>query len=258
MAARLRIVWPSGDGPDARRQRFYVYSAIGHVLVVVTLILAPKLFGDTRRPFSDEFFDSIQAELVAEVPGPIASPAPQQVQPEVRPEPEPPKPQPEPEPPPETETAGDVVHSKRADPTPAKEEDPEPHPSEPVEDPGDSDPSAPTGERVGDSTGGVQGGGEISLFGWYQSSVSRALYSTWRRPPLAGQRGSLSVLISFEIRKDGSVSGLRVDQSSGVPALDRSALRAVADASPLPRLPPGWRGTSMTAAYVFELTPEDF
>ncbi|NIM01051.1 MAG: TonB family protein [Acidobacteria bacterium] len=65
-------------------------------------------------------------------------------------------------------------------------------------------------------------------------------------------------MISFDIQKNGTVTGLQVARSSGVPALDRSALRAVADASPLPRLPPAWRGSSMTAAYVFEITPEDF
>lgn len=251
MSARIKIVLPSGSSHQARLQRFYVYSAIFHGVFLLVFIFTPRLFGSSRPNFSNEFLDSIQARLVADLGDePAQAPA--------RPvaEPEPPKPKPEPEPEP-VEAAGDVVHSKRAEPTPPKE-DPEPAPPrdpEPAEDPADGGGST---ERVGDSTAGVQAAGEISLFGWYQSSVSRALYSTWRRPMLAGLREPLAVLISFDIQRDGSVTGLRVTQSSGVPALDRSALRAVADASPLPRLPPAWRGSSMTAAYVFEITPEDF
>jgi protein TonB len=182
------------------------------------------------------------------------------VQKEPEPEPEPPRPQPKPEQPPEeTPAAGDVEFSKRAEPTPVKE-DPKPAPPTdpaPAEN-GDTSGDFETGERVGDAGAGVSGGGEISLFGWYQSSVSRALYSTWQRPLLAGLREPLSVLVSFNIQKDGSVANLRVVEPSGVAALDRSALRAVADAAPLPRLPPAWRGSSMTAAYLFQITPEDF
>ena len=245
MAARLKIVWPGASGPHARLGKFYAYSAIFHILLVVFFVFAPRLFGSSRPNFSDEFIDSISAQLVGDIDD-----APQAAQPVVEePKPDPPKPKPEPiaE---EAEAAGDVVHSKKAEPTP-KKEDPEPQPTQ-------SEPVADAGERVGDSTGGVQGSGEISLFGWYQGSVSRALYATWHRPVLAGQREPLEVRIVFNIHKDGSVTGLRIAESSGVPALDRTALRAVTDASPFPRLPPAWTGSSMTAAYVFELTPEDF
>jgi len=250
VSARIKIVWPSGSGYRARIQRFYVYSAIFHVVLVATLAFAPRLFGGARPNFSDEFLDVMQARLVGDVGDEPAQPV---AQPVVEPQPEPAKPKPKPEPPPEeAAAAGDVVHSKRAEPTPPKT-DPKP---DPPSDPGDADDGS--AERVGDSTGGVQAAGEISLFGWYQSSVSRALYSTWRRPLLAGLRQPRQVVISFEIQKSGAVTGLRVTQSSEIPALDRSALRAVADASPLPRLPPAWRGSSMTAAYVFEITTEDF
>ncbi len=260
MSARIKIVWPSGSGYRARLQRFYCYSAVFHVVVVLFLALAPRLFGSSSQAnFSDEFLDSIHTRLVADIGEEPAQPAPQTAQPFVEPKPDPPKPAPEP-PAEEIEAAGDVVYSQRAEPTP-KKEDPKPAPPsdpEPIEDRGEEPADEGSSERIGDSAGGVQAAGEISLFGWYQSSVSRALYSTWRRPLLAGLREPLAVLISFDIQKNGSVTGLRVVESSGVPSLDRSALRAVADASPLPRLPPAWRGSSMTAAYLFEITPEDF
>ncbi len=260
MAPRLKIVWPSGSTYRARLQRFYAYSAIGHVVVLLVVLIAPRLFAGSKPNFSDDFLDAIPAQLVAEI-----GEAPQQAAPKQQvfePEPEPP-PRPAPKPPPEPEetaAAGDVEFSKRAEPR-EKKPDPEPEPPSdrrPADDPGEAADGGGETERVGDSTGGVQAAGEISLFGWYQSSVSRALYTTWRRPLLAGLREPLSVRIHFDIQKDGTVTGLRVARSSGVSALDRSALRAVADASPLPRLPPGWRGSSMTAAYVFEITPEEF
>ena len=252
MAARIKIVWPSGSGYRARLQRFYAYSAIFHVVVVVFLVFAPRLFGSSRPNFSDEFLDAMRARLVADVAEEPVKPA---AQPVVEPEPDPPKPKPPPE---EIEAAGDVVHDKQAEPTP-KKEDPKPPPPrsdpEPVEEP-DDDGST---ERVGDSSAGVQAGGEISLADdWYRSAVSRALYSTWRKPPLAGLRQPLSVVVGFEIRKDGTVTDLRVIESSGVDALDRTALRAAAEASPLPKHPPTWRGSSMTVECLFELTPEDF
>lgn len=257
MAARIKIVWPSGSSPQARLRRFCAYSAIFHILLVLFFAFTPRLFGSSRANFSDDFLDVIYASLVADIGEEPVRPQVQLAQPVVKPEPEPPKPKAPSE---ETAAGGDVVHSERAAPTP-KKEDPEPAPpgdAEPIEDPGEQPDGGGSTERIGDSSGGVQAAGEISLFGWYQSSVSRALYSTWLRPILAGLREPLTVLISFNIQKNGSVTGLRVVESSGVPVLDRSALRAVADASPLPRLPPAWPGSSMTAAYMFEITPEDF
>jgi protein TonB len=259
VAARIKIVWFAGSGPQVRLRKFYAYSAIFHIVLVVIFVFAPRLFGSSRANFSDDFLDVMYASLVADVGEEPVQAVVQPAQPVVEPRPEPPKPEPK-APPEETAAGGDVVHSAKAAPTP-KKEDPKPvEPSnpEPVEDPGAEPDGGASTERVGDSSGGVSAAGEISLFGWYQSSVSRALYSTWRRPLLAGLREPLTVLISFDIQKNGSVTGLRVIESSGVQTLDRSALRAVADASPLPRLPPAWSGSSMTAAYLFEITPEDF
>ena len=259
MLTRIKIVWPAGSSPQLRLQRFYAYSAIFHILLIVVYLLAPRLFGSSHSNFSDDFLDVRYVRLVADVGQEPVQPTVQPAQPVVQPQPEPPKPEPKP-PPEETAAAGDVVYSEQAAPTPKKEDPKPPPPSAPetIEDPGAEPDGGGSTERIGDSSGGVQAAGEISLFGWYQSSVSRALYSTWRRPLLAGLREPLTVLISFDIQKNGSVTGLRVIESSGVQTLDRSALRAVTDASPLPRLPPAWRGSSMTAAYMFEITPEDF
>ena len=67
MATRIKIVWPSGSSPQARLSRFYAYSAIFHILLVVLFIFAPRLFGSSRANFSDDFLDVMYASLVADV-----------------------------------------------------------------------------------------------------------------------------------------------------------------------------------------------
>jgi TonB family protein len=266
--ARLKIVVPGGDNPAAARRRFYIFSFVGHSVIALTIAFFPQS-KSSGRMISDEFANAIRAELVSAVDsaGGSAAPSnavkaqPEQKEPEVE---EQPKIAPPPTPPPkpiEDEPTGDVKFSDRAEAKPAEDSDDEKpaaaSDSKPIE---NDDLNTPTGEGgggVGDASGGVQGSGEISIFGWYQNSVSRSLYGSWRQPPLAGQREPLDVVIEFQIQRDGSVIGLQVAQSSGVPALDRSALRAVADASPLPKLPPTWRESRMTASFLFRLNPGD-
>ena len=98
-------------------------------------------------------------------------------------------------------------------------------------------------------------GGDVE-FAWYRASVTAALYSNWQRPILTGLTEPIQVSISFEIVRDGRVVNLSVDGPSGVPSLDRSALRAVSDASPLPALPSNWRQPRLEAVFVFRLYPE--
>ena len=93
-------------------------------------------------------------------------------------------------------------------------------------------------------------------FAWYRSQVTAALYSHWRKPVLQGANEPFEVRVTFDILRDGSVRNLRVDATSGVPSLDRSAVRAVTDAAPLPALPPNWREPVLPAGFVFRLHPE--
>ena len=91
---------------------------------------------------------------------------------------------------------------------------------------------------------------------WYRDSVAMALRNHWMRPILQGVWQSLEVTVAFEIQRDGSARNLRIESSSGAPSLDRSALRAVADASPLPPVPQSWRDPVIQARFVFRLHPE--
>lgn len=60
------------------------------------------------------------------------------------------------------------------------------------------------------------------------------------------------VALSFLLARDGSVSDLRISQSSGFPILDEAALQAVMQAVPLPAIP-----ANLTAPLQIDL-PVDF
>ena len=60
------------------------------------------------------------------------------------------------------------------------------------------------------------------------------------------------VYLTFDIGRNGKISGVGVQQSSGIPTLDRSAQRAVLASDPLPALPPDYRGSSVSVTFYFE------
>jgi TonB family protein len=64
-------------------------------------------------------------------------------------------------------------------------------------------------------------------------------------------------MVTFDILRNGTVRGVRIAQSSGVRSLDRSALRAVADAAPLPELPRALDTDSVPARFEFTWYPGD-
>ncbi len=143
---------------------------------------------------------------------------------------------------------------KKAEPRPRPQT---PAPPTDTAEPGDEEP-APAGPP-----GVVGEGSSVTAlevgdvrFAWYRDSVTAALFSNWRRPILDGLIEPVEVRVTFEILRDGSVRDLRVDQSSGIAVFDRSAMRAVADAAPLPPLPGNWREPTLPAAFVFQLFPE--
>jgi protein TonB len=90
---------------------------------------------------------------------------------------------------------------------------------------------------------------------WYRAAVVASLQSRWIRPVLDGVRGTLSVTVTFDVDRDGTVRNVKVDASSGIPSLDRSAIRAVEEASPLPPLPSGWGQPPFAARFEFRFTP---
>ncbi|RJQ54830.1 MAG: cell envelope integrity protein TolA [Nitrospiraceae bacterium] len=69
----------------------------------------------------------------------------------------------------------------------------------------------------------------------YYALVTRRIWSEWVYPDF-GSSG-LEVIISMKIEKDGKIISCEIEKPSGNPLFDRSAVKAVAKADPLPPPP---------------------
>jgi len=98
----------------------------------------------------------------------------------------------------------------------------------------------------------VQNGDFGSRFGWYVDIIKRTVSQNWYSQ-LADPNASMghSVVVTFVVHRDGSVSDPRIAQSSGVPSLDLSAIQAVERVNAFGPLPPGYPGSSVSVAYTF-------
>jgi len=243
--ARLRIVTRLGSSRSPY-SNFLFGSLLVHVVVAVALIVVPSL---RKRP---QLYDNpMIIELAAPAPArarPAAPAAPAVAEPQpaepaegVRAQPEEPK----------------IVEKPKE--KPVKKPEPAPVNTPPRDRPDTPGTDAAGTGAVGDAGASVapMEGGDLA-FAWYRASVTAALYGRWQRPLLTGITEPLEVRVAFEIQRDGSVRGIFIEQSSGVPSLDRSAQRAVADASPLPPLPATWREPVLPASFVFSLFPGEY
>lgn len=67
------------------------------------------------------------------------------------------------------------------------------------------------------------------------AEIARRIQRSLRYPPIARERGATGeALVAFEVRSDGAPERIELAASSGSSSLDRAALRAVAEAAPLP------------------------
>jgi TonB family protein len=73
-------------------------------------------------------------------------------------------------------------------------------------------------------------------FGPYMADLQRRIKRAWY-PPKGNE--SKRVMVIFKIHKDGTMSNLRLDHSSGLAIADQAALKAVENAAPFRPLPAG-------------------
>ena len=71
----------------------------------------------------------------------------------------------------------------------------------------------------------------------------------WFKP---AQSVTTSPVVHFQIERDGTLVDARVVVSSGLPFVDRAALRAVIASSPLPPLPAEYSGPHLGIQVVFD------
>lgn len=77
--------------------------------------------------------------------------------------------------------------------------------------------------------------GKESIFDEYYAKIRRQIWQQWIFPD-TGQK-NLEAIISIKIRNDGAIIAQKIEKSSGNTLFDRSALKALIKASPLPPPP---------------------
>jgi periplasmic protein TonB len=110
------------------------------------------------------------------------------------------------------------------------------------------------------SGGGGVGVGNSSPFGtqlgWYATLLRNKVAQNWRTADIDPRlRTAPLVVVHFTLQRDGSLTSgsVRVVQTSGVPALDYSAQRAVLDAAPFPAIPSQFPRNTADIEMQFEL-----
>jgi protein TonB len=91
-------------------------------------------------------------------------------------------------------------------------------------------------------------------FGGYMQQIQELLGQKWRTGDVdANLQSAPTVIVTFDLMRDGSVKNFRILQRSGNSALDYSAQRAVLEASPFPPIPPGYDKDSANLEITFDL-----
>lgn len=101
---------------------------------------------------------------------------------------------------------------------------------------------------------GFNNGGDFgSRFAWYVDQVRRKVSENWMKyeidPSVSTAR---RVYIDFDISRSGSPQNIRVEQSSGVPSLDQSAVRALQRIDTFGPLPAGYSGNKVSVEFWFD------
>lgn len=98
-----------------------------------------------------------------------------------------------------------------------------------------------------------EGGDFGEKYGWYVASVRSRISGNWLLSTISPNILSAPRLyMTFTILRDGSVTDVEITQSSGIPEVDRSALRAVLASNPLPQLPPDYSGNKVKVNLYFD------
>jgi TonB family protein len=98
-----------------------------------------------------------------------------------------------------------------------------------------------------------EGGDFGERYGWYVASVRNRISSNWLLSTVSpGILKAPRLYMTFTILRDGTITNVEITQSSGLPEVDRSALRAVLASNPLPTLPPDYPGNRVKVNLYFD------
>jgi protein TonB len=102
---------------------------------------------------------------------------------------------------------------------------------------------------------GFQGGGGDfgSLYAWYVRVVQQKVSENWLKYEIDPRIQSANrVYLQFDINRSGQPNNVHIEQSSGVPSLDQSAVRALQRIDTFGPLPPDYSGSKVTVEFWFD------
>ena len=138
----------------------------------------------------------------------------------------------------------------------ATQRKPEPEPEESNQNPyGEGGPvSGPYSMTAGTGRSGFAstGSGDFSgLFPWYVQAMARKIAES-RQGIDSRITEAKSVWLTFEVARDGRVSHIELEQSSGVPVVDQAALNTIRRIDSFGPLPPEYSGSKLFAEWHFD------
>jgi periplasmic protein TonB len=104
---------------------------------------------------------------------------------------------------------------------------------------------------------GVNGGGGDfgSLYAYYVRVIQQKVSENWLKYEVdPGISNAQRVYVNFDIARDGHPSNVQVEQSSGVPSLDQSAVRAVQRIDTFGPLPQDYPKDKVSVEFWFDYT----
>jgi len=107
----------------------------------------------------------------------------------------------------------------------------------------------------GDGSGGYGSGigGGFFPYAYYVDLLRNRISSSWYSSLVApGLKGKYIAGVYFIVHRDGAISGLRLENSSGIASLDLSARRAIENAAPFAPLPPDFPSPYLVVHFEFE------
>ena len=98
------------------------------------------------------------------------------------------------------------------------------------------------------------GGGDFgSRYAWYVQAVQRKVSENWLKYEVDPNiREANRVYVTFDIARDGHLSNVEIEQSSGVPSLDRSAKYAIQRIDTFGPLPTDYSGNKVSVEFWFD------
>jgi TonB family protein len=241
---------------ERQQERFPIGGGVSLALLLHAAVAAGLLASALARPMRFVAPRAVSVRLMSAgaLQGGAAVAVPAQAVRE--PEPQKPKIEKAEEPPPAPSSKAVLLPAKKKDPDPPAPaartaQTKKNEPSKPA--PGDAR-GASAGPTINASGAGVGiGGARLDQadfqYAYYIERMIIAVGTNWFKP---AQVVPVEPVVRFQVERDGTVTDPEIEVSSGLPFVDRAALRAVMSASPLPPLPPEYAGSRLGVHLIFE------